>query len=247
MYVKFDGRQIERVPSLPTRNGNGPQLWAMIKFSMVFPAYLQGMETRIPGSPVAVLLGCSQPTYKEWKRPRSRSVGAHSRGSQPTYKEWKQIRRAVCHSLTSMFPAYLQGMETVVAKCYLSKRAMFPAYLQGMETKGTGGGTYARCQGFPAYLQGMETYIPPSCGRRDFKVPSLPTRNGNGVEWYTLNPFSLGSQPNYKEWKQFGVPGAAFPPLRSQPTYKEWKPFTPAYGETSDTLFPAYLQGMETG
>ena len=75
---------------------------------------------------------------------------------------------------------------------------------------------------FPAYLQGMETSHPETVLEGVYRVPSLPTRNGNttglcgscprcpfpaylqGMETVHLAIIPLwlvGSQPTYKEWK----------------------------------------------
>ena len=102
---------VPSVPSLPTRNGNSIIILKHWLEPLVFPAYLQGMETelrfnashntfRVPslptrngnaqsGLPSVCGFRRSQPTYKEWKR-RGPVPGKHRHlGSQPTYKEWK--------------------------------------------------------------------------------------------------------------------------------------------------------------
>ncbi len=78
----------------------------------MFPAYLQGMETR-------------------WCKADGRLV---LHGSQPTYKEWKQHLGLQGVAGFSVFPAYLQGMETFLLHGDGVHHEPFPAYLQGMET-----------------------------------------------------------------------------------------------------------------
>ena len=170
---------------------------------MGFPAYLQGMETGLRGNTSPARSRCSQPTYKEWKQNLDGFKDVLEHRSQPTYKEWKLVkscaspRRILVPSLPTRngnqsahrkiagpgrFPAYLQGMETLV-KCenLLTPCVKFPAYLQGMET---GLRFRLRLRGprssQPTYKEWkpiggiVEDYIPED-------VPSLPTRNGNLV------------------------------------------------------------------
>ncbi len=77
--------------------------------------------------------------------------------------------------------------------------------------------------GFPAYLQGMETRCKCSQCRRSWRVPSLPTRNGNNIGLDQLARARMRSQPTYKEWKHLSPGSCLRGPGSSQPTYKEWK------------------------
>ncbi len=60
--------------------------------------------------------------------------GSNVPGSQPTYKEWKLFLDAIDTAGDTVFPAYLQGMETSFLESAAHFGAQFPAYLQGMET-----------------------------------------------------------------------------------------------------------------
>ena len=50
-------------------------------------------------------LGGSQPTYKEWKVNPSQGLTQALRGSQPTYKEWKGNFRAISVSCSIGVPS----------------------------------------------------------------------------------------------------------------------------------------------
>ena len=62
---------------------------ACLTAHLMFPAYLQGMETS-----------------------GTQARQARNLRSQPTYKEWKLAYRNGVPFTAEMFPAYLQGMET---------------------------------------------------------------------------------------------------------------------------------------
>ena len=143
-----------------------------------FPAYLQGMETTIwMGRPSGFSLVPSLPTRNGnfalagQIRPTLRVPSLPTRNgnlrlpdfhisirhrSQPTYKEWKPGSTISVLGSAGAFPAYLQGMETILP---MQGRWAFPQ--------------------FPAYLQGMETLLQAQPSPPQDYVPSLPTRNGN--------------------------------------------------------------------
>ena len=150
-----------------------------------------------PGVPVR---SGSQPTYKEWKHGK-RTQPAHQRlRSQPTYKEWKlDPAQVVQPEIESSQPTYKEWKRFPVT-LEIGWNIMFPAYLQGMET-------------FSGYLG----------NRMELHVPSLPTRNGNGVGALTAAPAL--AFPAYLQGMETGGSTA------SGKMYSG---------------FPAYLQGMET-
>ena len=74
-------------------------------------------------------------------------------------------------------------METALKWISVIVSSWFPAYLQGMETLLAAYIEYLALT-FPAYLQGMETRNRRRNRRCGPGVPSLPTRNGN--RWYIL-------------------------------------------------------------
>ena len=172
--------------------------------------------------------------------------------------------------LCPVFPAYLQGMETVPRRpgdgpCLCRSQPTYKEWKPLRTPFGSVPGLWA----FPAYLQGMET------------IEQVIRRF----------PDPLGSQPTYKEWKpvpgkgkghhqvvfpaylqgmEIEIPEEAktfvklvpslptrngnntsekvfcFAPVRSQPTYKEWKVAHITVFPLAPVSSPAYLQGMET-
>ena len=143
-----------------------------------FPAYLQGMETILENlTQILNRLVPSLPT-RDGNVPLLLRQHNLLVGSQPTYKGWKPVENGVLRAYSIMFPAYLQGMETVPRSTPARYRLPgFPAYLQGMETCLPGGPGPARGGSQPTY-KGWKLMVR-GIKREDDRVPSLPTRDGN--------------------------------------------------------------------
>ncbi len=124
------------VPSLPTRNGNGsPPSWLHMQPPGSQPTYKEWKRNPAPPAPPRGYRVPSLPTRNgNCFRPARRGACAGvpslptrngnlyrvkeaprpGKGSQPTYKEWKLPAHTVFPSAAALFPAYLQGMETLV-------------------------------------------------------------------------------------------------------------------------------------
>ena len=232
-----------------------------------FPAYLQGMETTKAGA--RVLSFMKVPSLPTRNGNLTRRVQSHqfpdvpslptrngngsrwpsttrrAACSQPTYKEWKRAYKAVKRALERLFPAYLQGMETVLSVLSLLLVRVVPSLptrngnaevhhlvagcvlVPSLPTRNGNDGSYPGGVipwAFPAYLQGMETAVCRERPALPFQVPSLPTRNGNarrrGDHRCVRTQF-----PAYLQGMETTC--GSTPSVRAS-----W--------------FPAYLQGMET-
>ena len=71
------------------------------------------METLTLAPRGLVQVGCTDPTYKEWKLPQLLGVMLVCLpGTDPTYKEWKRVTSAIALVNSWLHGSYLQGMET---------------------------------------------------------------------------------------------------------------------------------------
>ena len=258
------------VPSLPTRNGNGPV------------SENEGHTGLVPSLPTrnGNLCECfrndgrgtgSQPTYKEWKPATPYNhAGLRLVPSLPTRNGNQRCSRSI-QPRTSLFPAYLQGMETYPIGDHFNHLDRFPAYLQGMETPISNQPSPPLKTSFPAYLQGMETHhrAQIQCAHQQFPayLQGMETESFSGrygLHFWLFPAYlqgmeteiaiglgvtnHIGSQPTYKEWKPlrvFSERGARDRQVPSLPTRNGNLCTLLAIRHVS-MRFPAYLQGMET-
>ena len=235
----------------------------------------------------------SQPTYKEWKAQwlvrmlvrwlsvpslptRNGKVHLKSLASEhiqgvpslPT-RNGKHTTTLLPKGYTSLFPAYLQGMESgIIPFPGCVPQSSQPTYKEWKGFfKNFGGLIGNRSQ--PTYKEwkGASEGLLYLCGK---PVPSLPTRNGKQFCAGLLQR-RQGTFPAYLQGmeRDFTMDRVLRRKISSQPTYKEWKgsersqkrehlrnvPSLPTRNGNGTGRrdhggrwpgFPAYLQGMET-
>ena len=145
--------------------------------------------------------------------------------TDPTYKEWKQsVNEILFLRSLSTDPTYKEWKlsEHGTIQWPNNPYARILPTRNGNEICSIH--TSSTISPHGSYLQGMETGYDPKGGMYGFG----------------------GTDPTYKEWKQFALTLKNLFQNRTDPTYKEWKPEMKLEIFSKAEQHGSYLQGMET-